>query len=94
VFDPATRMGTAAVIPDLHARTSTMIDFDGEGAPLLALGGDSSLALVGDWERFPEPCVELLDEPADELAAGDRDGDGRQELAVLREGAIRLLHLP
>jgi hypothetical protein len=94
VIDPDTRTGTAASIPNFRARASTMIDLEGDGEPVLALGSDSNLALVRDWSQFPDLCVEFLEGGADQLAAGDREGDGRQELAILHEGTIRLLHLP
>jgi hypothetical protein len=85
---------SAAKLSGFVAQSSTFVDLENAEDPVLALVDESSLALVWDWDRFPDPCVEFLDGAADGLAAGDRDGDGRQELAVSHDGAIRLLHVP
>lgn len=95
MFDFPEHGGTFARIENLRATASVLVDMHGGASdPVLALGSATRLALVWDWDHFPEPCIDHLDGAADILLAGDRDGDGRQELAVVHDGAIRLLQLP
>ncbi|MFV8751623.1 hypothetical protein ACNOYE_13850 [Nannocystaceae bacterium ST9] len=98
LLDLETSTVASALVLDQRSRSWVLAELDGPGASTLVLADHQSMALVADWSAFPTGCFARLDVPADVVLAGDREGDGREELLLLSKSIsgtqVRLFGVP